>query len=160
MHSHLEFAGKNGVLRTVFDGEDELYKLAKVNDTLPEGKKFELLLRITTDDKMSVCSFSHKFGCPASEAPELLKVAKELNLNVVGVSFHVGSGCGDENAYNKAFNDAYKVFSAAEELCMPKMSMVDIGGGFPGDNKGSYREDAPTFPKIAMTVSSAISDFE
>jgi len=24
---------------TVFDGEDELYKLAKVNDELPEGEK-------------------------------------------------------------------------------------------------------------------------
>lgn len=32
MMSHLQYAAKNGVYRTVFDGEDELYKLAKVND--------------------------------------------------------------------------------------------------------------------------------
>lgn len=32
---HIEFAASNGVCRTVFDGEDELYKLAKVNDSLP-----------------------------------------------------------------------------------------------------------------------------
>lgn len=35
--SHLNFAVKNGVRKTVFDGEDELYKLAKINDTLEEG---------------------------------------------------------------------------------------------------------------------------
>jgi len=32
MQGHLDFAVKQGVRRTVFDGEDELYKLAKVND--------------------------------------------------------------------------------------------------------------------------------
>lgn len=37
--NHLEFATNNGVKMTVFDGEDELYKLAKVNDELPEGQK-------------------------------------------------------------------------------------------------------------------------
>ena len=50
MRSHLEFAAANGIRRTVFDGEDELYKLAKVNDTLSQDDKLELLLRISTDD--------------------------------------------------------------------------------------------------------------
>ena len=58
----------------------------------------ELLLRITTDDSESMCAFSHKFGCPVSEA-ELLKTA-EVELNVVGVSFHVGSTY-DASAYTK-----------------------------------------------------------
>jgi len=91
----------------VFDGEDELYKLAKVNDQLPPNSKMELLIRIATDDEKSVCSFSNKFGCPVSQGPELLKVAKDLGLNVIGVCFHVGSGCGDAGAYDKAFNDAF-----------------------------------------------------
>lgn len=146
--------------RTVFDGEDELYKLAKVNDKLPKNDKMELLLRLTTDDEKSVCSFSNKFGCPASDGAQLLKVAKDLNLNVIGVCFHVGSGCGDAGAYEKAFNDAFKIFKAAEELDMPEMTLVDIGGGFPGDNVGTYREDAPTFPLIAKTIRNAICGFE
>lgn len=91
----------------MFDGEDELYKLAKVNDQLPPNSKMELLIRIATDDEKSVCSFSNKFGCPVSQGPELLKVAKDLGLNVIGVCFHVGSGCGDAGAYDKAFNDAF-----------------------------------------------------
>lgn len=157
---HAEFATTNGVRRTVFDGEDELYKLAKVNDSLPEGKKMELLLRITTDDEKSVCSFSNKFGCPVAEGPALLEIAQELGLNVVGVSFHVGSGCGDPGAYSTAFDHAARLFKAADSLGMPKMTMVDCGGGFPGDNVGTYRNDAPTFPAIAKTVRDAISEFK
>jgi len=117
--SHLEFAAQTGVRRTVFDGEDELYKLAAVNDTLPEGEKLELLLRITTDDAQSVCSFSNKFGCPVANGPDLLAIAQDLGLNVVGVSFHVGSGCGDPNAYSTAFDHAAKLFEAADKLGMP-----------------------------------------
>lgn len=160
MLDHLEFAVENGVRMTVFDGEDELYKLAQVNNTLPEGDKLKLLLRITTDDAQSVCSFSNKFGCPVDEATELLEVAKELGLHVEGVSFHVGSGCGDAGAYETAFSHAARLFKSAEKLGMAPMTMVDIGGGFPGDNVGTYRKDAPTFPKIAATVRNAIDQFK
>jgi ornithine decarboxylase len=145
MESHLDFAAKIGVRRTVFDGEDELYKLAKVNATLPEGEKLELLLRITTDDASSVCSFSNKFGCPVEQAPQLLKIAQSLGLNVTGVSFHVGSGCGDPKAYSTALDHAARLFEAADKFGMPKMTMIDIGGGFPGDNVGTYRAGAPSF---------------
>ncbi len=115
---HLNFAAKSGVRKTVFDGEDELYKLAKVNDTLPEGQKLELLLRLTTADEKSVCSFSHKFGCPVADGPYLLEIAKQLGLNVIGVSFHVGSGCGDPQAFSTAFDHAAKIFLAADSLGM------------------------------------------
>jgi len=40
------------------------------------------------------------------------------------------------------------------------MHMVDIGGGFPGDNNGSYRKDMPSFPEIAKNVRKAINDFK
>jgi ornithine decarboxylase len=102
--SHLEFATQNGVRMVTFDGEDELYKLAKVNEELPKGKKLQLLLRITTNDEKSVCSFSNKFGCPASQGHELLEIAHGLGLDVIGVSFHVGSGCGDVAAYTTALS--------------------------------------------------------
>ena len=108
MKTHIEYAARNGVTKTTFDGADELIKLAEVQKKIldPQGKRFELLLRITTDDKKSVCSFSNKFGCPVDDAPELLDLAKKLGLHVLGVSFHVGSGCGDKNAYATAFEHA------------------------------------------------------
>jgi hypothetical protein len=39
------------------------------------------------------CPLGLKYGCDPAEAPRLLKSAAELGLAVVGVSFHVGSGC-------------------------------------------------------------------
>jgi ornithine decarboxylase len=97
------------------------------------------LLRITTNDEKSVCSFSNKFGCPVGQGKELLEVAHSLGLDVIGVSFHVGSGCGDPAAYSTAFDHAARLFEAGEKIGMKPMTMVDVGGGFPGDNLGTYR---------------------
>eukprot|EP01041_Mallomonas_annulata_P011313 gene11313-23668_t len=60
MGNMIKFAMDNEVRMTVFDGEDELRKIA----ALRGQNKFDLLLRLTTDDKSSVCKFSKKFGCP------------------------------------------------------------------------------------------------
>lgn len=72
----------------------------------------------------------------------------------------MGSGCGDAGAYETAFSHAARLFNAADKLGMAPMEMVDIGGGFPGDNLGTYRKDAPTFPMIAETVRNAIEQFK
>jgi ornithine decarboxylase len=76
-----------------------------------------------------------KFGCNAvTEAPHLLKVAQSLGLHVVGVSFHVGSGCGDPTAFRRAIVSARMVFDVATNLGF-NFHLLDIGGGYPG-NKG------------------------
>ena len=147
MEHMLRFAMENEVSMTVFDGEDELHKIAALG-----GHKMELLLRLTTDDKASICRFSKKFGCPVEEAPKLLEVAKSLGLTVAGVSFHVGSGCGDSDAYVTALSDAQRIFAAGEALGMPPMHIVDIGGGFPGDRGGYGGPGMPTFQDLAAAV--------
>jgi ornithine decarboxylase len=155
MESHLKFASDNQVRMTVFDGEDELYKIAAMTD----GEHFDLLLRLSTDDKSSICQFSKKFGCPVHDSERLLLIAKSLGLRVAGVSFHVGSGCGDPSAYTTALAHARIVFETAEKLGMEKMNVVDIGGGFPGDSGGYGGEGMPDFPKLAAAVRCGISEF-
>lgn len=155
MQHMLEFAINNGVRMTVIDGEDELIKIAET----PGHENLQLLLRLTTDDKASVCRFSKKFGCPVAEAPRLLDVAVELGLNIAGVSFHVGSGCGDAAAYATALDHARIVFEEGAKRGMPAMSIVDIGGGFPGGINGDGGPGMPTFHQIAATVRSSIDDF-
>lgn len=155
MSSHVEFAIDNGVRMTVFDGEDELYKIA----SLPGCKDLELLLRITTDDSESMCAFSHKFGCPVADAEPLLEVAKALELNVVGVSFHVGSGCGHASAYTQALADTKSVFSIGKKLGMSPMKVVDIGGGFPGDDTIYGTDRLPNFEELARNIRIGIDDF-
>jgi ornithine decarboxylase len=152
MDKHLEFAMSHRIGLTVIDGEDELYKLAEMG----AQEKLSVLIRLTTDDKDSVCRFSKKFGCPVADAPNLLRVAKSLGINVRGVSFHVGSGCGDPQAYVTALEDARAVFDAAEKLEMPKCKVVDIGGGFPGSDEFSAFRGLPTFDKIAVSIKEGI----
>jgi ornithine decarboxylase len=46
----------------------------------------------------------------------LLELAKELDLEVIGISFHVGSGCFDAAAFRDAVLRARKAFDIAESL--------------------------------------------
>lgn len=92
------------------------------------------MLRIRCEAEEAQCPLGKKFGCdPVLEAPKLLKVAQGLGMNVMGISFHVGSGCRDYPIYYKAIGICKTLFEEAESLGF-NMSLLDIGGGFPGDN--------------------------
>lgn len=56
-----------------------------------------------------------------------------------GISFHVGSGCMDAPVYAKAIHAAKKLFDFAESVGY-QFTLLDIGGGFPGDNDTSISE--------------------
>ena len=47
-------------------------------------------------------------------------------------SFHIGSGIRTPETFAKAIAYSHKIFKDAEELGF-KFSILDIGGGFPGD---------------------------
>jgi ornithine decarboxylase len=123
---HLLFAKKEGVKQMTFDN---LQELQKIRDVFPDA---ELYLRIAVDDSGAICQLSSKFGAQLSNCPKLLKEAQSMGLNVVGVSFHVGSGQQTVEAYIDAIDRARSIFEMAENLGM-KLSVLDIGGGFPGD---------------------------
>jgi len=143
--SHITYARDIGVNLTVFDNVAELNKIKECH---PQCK---LLIRVCVDDRHSICQFSQKFGAKEQDFHELLSTAKSLNLNLVGVSFHVGSGCYDLNSYSQALEVALKVFKmGSSSLFGFKMNILDIGGGFPGswDIKGDDGSGV-TFQKIA-----------
>ena len=125
-----------------FDNADELYKIKKL---FPGA---ELFLRISTDDSTSLCRLSLKFGAAMDSTNDLLALAKELELNVVGVSFHVGSGASDPNAFMKAVQDARLVFDKAQTYGF-HMQTLDVGGGFSSD----------TFEYMAAVLSEALDKY-
>jgi ornithine decarboxylase len=69
-------------------------------------------------------------------------------LNVVGVSFHVGSGASDPLAFMKAVQDADFVFKQAYAHGFD-MKTLDIGGGFCGD----------TFEDMAAVLRGALDEY-
>lgn len=126
-NSYVRFVAAQGVKQMTFDNADELRKIAKL---FPGA---ELFLRILTDDSSSLCRLSLKFGASLDATDDLLRLAKELGLNVVGVSFHVGSGASDPLAFLKAVRDADIVFKQAYAHGFD-MKTLDVGGGFSGDS--------------------------
>ena len=157
MNHMIQFAMDNEVRLTVFDGEDELYKLAGVYGC---DSKLDLMIRLDTTGADCVCNLTNKFGCPVTDAPRLLSIAQKLGLNVVGVCFHVGSGCRNAKAYTNALRDTCLVFKAAKALGMNDLYMVDIGGGFPGATGGYGGPDMPTFQDMAATIREAIVELK
>ncbi|EME83986.1 uncharacterized protein MYCFIDRAFT_187191 [Pseudocercospora fijiensis CIRAD86] len=140
--THLRFSTQHGVRRMTFDNADELYKIQAV---FPDA---ELLLRITTDDSASLCRLSQKFGAGLEQTGDLLKLAKDLDLNIVGVAFHCGSGASDAMAFVQAARDARFVFNQAEDLGL-KLHVLDCGGGFV----------SKTFDHTAKMLAKAIDRF-
>lgn len=65
------------------------------------------------DDSASLFKLSLKFGARLETAGKLLERAAELRLEVVGVSFHVGSGCTTSLVFKQAIADARHVFDIA-----------------------------------------------
>jgi diaminopimelate decarboxylase len=54
-----------------------------------------------------------------------------LNLDLIGVSFHVGSGCFSSSAFVDAVLLARRVFDMAKEAGL-NLTLLDLGGGWPG----------------------------
>lgn len=128
--SFIKHAASVGVDLMTFDNETELHKIS----ILHPGA--QMVLRLRVDDNSAQCALGIKFGCLLSDAPGLLETAKSLGIAVVGISFHVGSGCRDFTAYNRAIANAKHLFDYGSKLGF-HMNLLDIGGGFPG-NLGSY----------------------
>ena len=105
-------------------------------------------MRIVTDDRGSQCRLSSKFGAHRQKWRSLLATAKKFGIPVVGVSFHVGSGCRDSSRYELALQDAREIFDMAKKDYGMEMSILDIGGGFPGKSPSTKCELLVFFTEI------------
>lgn len=66
-------------------------------------------------------------------------------------SFHVGSGCLDEHAFEDAVVRAREAFDIGQALGFD-FSLLDVGGGFPGADV----QDGITFEKVAAVLGPAV----
>ncbi|EAS28362.2 ornithine decarboxylase [Coccidioides immitis RS] len=121
------YAKEHGVTQTMFDTEDELRKLA---DYFPNA---ELYLRLWADDPSSRVRLGSKYGVQLPQAKELLVLAQELNMKVIGLCFHVGSSAADFDAYRQAIAFTREVYDFNQSLREDQrhpIRTIDIGGGF------------------------------
>ena len=145
--SHLEYAASVGVNRMTADNISELEKIHLYH------KNAKVQIRMKPDDSSSICKFSAKFGATIEEAFAMLDYAKQFNVDIVGTSFHVGSGAQSSSVFSTVLKDCSVVFSKGIEMGF-NMNTINIGGGFPGANV-SFGD---TFETMAETIRNSIQE--
>ena len=144
--SHIIYARENNISKLTFDCIEELEKIYNIYPSA------QIILRICVDDTNSKCKFNSKFGCPLYNIPKIFDRISTLKMNLVGFSFHVGSGCSDPISFYNAIKDCYETYKISKDYGF-KISIIDIGGGFPGIDKHIR------FADICENINKAIEDF-
>jgi ornithine decarboxylase len=120
----IALAEREGVYRMTCDSIFELDKIAKYS---PHAR---IILRIRLQDSQNtIIPFGSKFGASPDQWDGILDKAIESGVPIIGVSFHVGSGCSNPDAYSTALIEARKLMSLLEQREFSPY-VIDIGGGF------------------------------
>ncbi|XP_032673355.1 ornithine decarboxylase 2-like [Odontomachus brunneus] len=146
--SHIAYAKKVGVKQMTVDSEAELFK---IKDIFPDAK---IVIRIRCDAKVTQVVLGLKFGCePNDEAVHLIRLTKDLGLNLYGFSFHVGSPCGELEAYSRGIAICKQLIATSQSIGCENVQLIDIGGGFPGETETDVDE-------FASIINEAIQDLD
>jgi len=119
-----------GCTTFVVDNLDELHKFR-----LYAGQA-RLLLRVSFRAKQVNSDLSRKFGCAPRNIPVMLAEAHKLGVEIIGLSFHVGSQAMDSDAHVDAIRECRTYFGQSELEGAGHLRILDIGGGFPADYTG------------------------
>ena len=122
-----------GVKRFVVDNPDELRKFVKYRN------RCAVLIRVAFSSAEAKCDLSRKFGCAPQAAPDLSRMAADLDVDVDGFSFHLGSEAAGPAMFVDAISQCAGLIAAAVRMGHPA-GILDIGGGFP---VGSDKTSAP-----------------
>jgi len=120
----IRYAAQNGVEWFVFDCAEELDKIARIK---PDAK---LYLRLETTNEGSDWPLSGKFGASERDVDHIIERASTLQLDIAGVTFHVGSQCRNPQNWSAALAAARATFDRLAAAGF-KPRLLDIGGGYP-----------------------------
>lgn len=105
---------------------DHAAELQKVLDEVA-SRDICVVIRLRTDPAAdTIYDLSTKFGCEIDEAIALLKAVTNAGCHC-GLAFHVGSQCGDPQAYARGLT---RVGAVMQDAAI-KPDVIDVGGGFP-----------------------------
>ena len=128
-----------------------------------------LLLRMLPPAVAVQCVLGNKFGATEEQARSLIELASDLKLDLVGVSFHVGSGCRDPRGFSLAVAAARRIWNLMQAKGYAP-NVLDVGGGFPGTDSlhqklvanphlpDAHHEPGPTFEMMARALREALDE--
>jgi ornithine decarboxylase len=128
-----------------YDNYEEVIKIAR------HAPHSGLVLRLSVPNTGSMVELSSKFGALPGEAVDLIAFAQSNNLEVEGLSFHVGSQCTNPANYSQALHLTAGIFAEAKSRGY-NLKLLDIGGGFPAH----YDNAIPPFRRLAKTINAEL----
>ncbi|EPB6720543.1 type III PLP-dependent enzyme [Vibrio fluvialis] len=132
----------------VVDNLNELAKFKAYRDDV------ELLVRLSFRNSEAFADLSKKFGCSAEQALTIIEMAKEWNIRIKGLSFHVGSQTTNPQKYVEAIHTCKEVMEQVVERGLPPLSTLDIGGGFPVN----YTKQVMPIDQFCVPINEALAE--
>jgi ornithine decarboxylase len=121
---YIEYAAGKGVRWFVLDSVEELRKIVAI---CPDAS---LYLRIEVSNAGADWPLSGKFGAKPAEADAIVALAAELNADLAGVTFHVGSQCRNADNWRAGIESAKRVMRKMR-LKGLRPRLLNLGGGYP-----------------------------
>lgn len=137
---------EHGVRTFALDHVDELDKILRAADGAAD---MTLVVRLDMPCGQAMMCLSGKFGASAAESVALLQCIHRTG-NKAGLTFHVGSQCVDTPPFVEALRLCGRVMQAGGV----DLSVLDIGGGFPG----IYTGEEPEFEEFCDAIEPEIRD--
>ncbi|BBP44958.1 ornithine decarboxylase [Thiosulfatimonas sediminis] len=134
-----------GCKRFVVDNFEEMKKFYKY------AGQVELIIRVSFRSKQAVVDLSRKFGCTLEELPVLVEMAQSNGVDVVGLSFHVGSQSLSPMMQVNAIRSSIAAMKVMHNV---KWKFLDIGGSFPV----SYQEEVTPIAEFCVPVMEALAE--
>ena len=95
-----------------------------------------------------------ELGCTFEDACEILQRAANMQANICGISFNIGSGCRDPTLYSSAIRTCAELFRIAKSYGC-EMNIVNVGGGFSNASLDKYN-DCASFIEICNEINAAL----
>ena len=123
---------------------DSMAELEKIREATDYASDLNLLIRLSVSNTSSSISLDGKFGIKGDEAVELLRAARAVTREDLGICFHVGSQCMDPHAYVRAMDAAKSLIIQAGVV----IDILDVGGGFPVNYRGINPPDMKQYMSL------------
>jgi ornithine decarboxylase len=115
-----------GITKTTTDSVEGIEQLHTAYKELDLKPRISVIVRLAVDDSQSRSPFSIKYGATERDWLPILRLMNHYKLPFGGVSFHVGSGSSNPEAFVKAI----QMCRQFRQVVGHPIPMVDIGGGF------------------------------
>lgn len=147
----IAWAHNAGILLFSADAEQEL---EKISTHAPGSSVF---IRILVQNSAAEWPLSRKFGCRSDHALALMALAKNLGLDPVGLSFHVGSQTRHPEMWESVLENVAQVWHSAKEAGY-NMRLLNIGGGFPTEYDKPVTPADEYSSKVMQTIGEKFGD--